>query len=437
MNRKLQSSFGGLLVFLPPFLKYNNILMVWRRGVLVLAVLAAARAEIGQHFTAKDVEPFLMDLSQESSLGIAECRLSDSRFIEEDHPVVALASYPRSGNTMTRYLVEKASGIVTGAVTMDGRLRSGGLKGEGKRRGSIMVKTHEPIFPKTPILATSAAATIYMARDPFRAIVSYYDFVGTGTHDQSRREALKDWSSKPAREFQATALRDAERVGRHFAFWATMAGLRGSSHAKKVAGMDTHTMPVLWARYEDVTNRTSRRNEVELLRILGFAGLNPAEYGRRVRCAVTLGTDLPYAPKKTTDKGESNACTNPEVTRECVLRATNFSAVAETVDRRKHPVSTASFRSPLCDSAVQACLAADCSLRFFPPATLRAMLARPLFRAFLEQYSYRLELLDLTKEDALVRQWMSEFSRKNGRMEAMKQHEKGIILGATRDWWNC
>lgn len=56
--------------------------------------------------------------------------------------VVLLASFPGSGNTWTRYLLEQYSGILTGSVYYDVKLFSE-LRGEGVYDGTVIaIKTH-------------------------------------------------------------------------------------------------------------------------------------------------------------------------------------------------------------------------------------------------------------------------------------------------------
>ncbi|XP_013402580.1 WSC domain-containing protein 2 [Lingula anatina] len=65
-------------------------------------------------------------------------------FSKHDLPRVALASYPGSGNTWVRHLVQQATGIVTGSEYLDMGLSSAGMIGEGYNgSNAIMIKTHE------------------------------------------------------------------------------------------------------------------------------------------------------------------------------------------------------------------------------------------------------------------------------------------------------
>lgn len=67
------------------------------------------------------------------------------RFINgEDRYPVALASYPGSGNTWVRGLLQEVTGLCTGGVYCDVTLRQNGFPGEGIRSGVVLaVKTHQ------------------------------------------------------------------------------------------------------------------------------------------------------------------------------------------------------------------------------------------------------------------------------------------------------
>ena len=74
---------------------------------------------------------------------------SDCRFLPEmgRHPV-ALVSAEGSGNTWTRGLLERATGICTGFIFCDKVMRAHGYVGENIRSGKVLVvKTHS-VYPK-------------------------------------------------------------------------------------------------------------------------------------------------------------------------------------------------------------------------------------------------------------------------------------------------
>ena len=113
--------------------------------------------------------------------------------------VTALASFPGSGNTWVRTLLEKATGVCTGSYACDMSLRFAGFTGEGIQSSNVLVvKTHEA----KPHWAEFNSA-IVLVRNPLDAIVSDWnryvanDFqhrtTHLGTHTQ---KAPKEYFSK-------------------------------------------------------------------------------------------------------------------------------------------------------------------------------------------------------------------------------------------------
>ena len=86
-------------------------------------------------------------------------------------PIVALGSFPGSGNSWVRELLESATGIYTGAVYCDGSFVAAGMIGEGVTTENVIaVKSHDsPSKTKSRINHTRA---IYIVRSPFRSFLS-------------------------------------------------------------------------------------------------------------------------------------------------------------------------------------------------------------------------------------------------------------------------
>lgn len=84
--------------------------------------------------------------------------------------VVALVSYPGSGNTWLRYLLQQVTGIVTGSIYMDYGLRMHGFPAENVTDGSVLVvKTHEA----PPADLNKFQSAILLIRNPRNAILMY------------------------------------------------------------------------------------------------------------------------------------------------------------------------------------------------------------------------------------------------------------------------
>ena len=105
----------------------------------------------------------------------------DCRFLPEMGRVpVALPSSGGSGNTWTRGLLEKATGICTGFVMCDAVMRSCGYVGESIKSGKVLVvKTHS-LMPKWKGANNSRAnlndacygSAVFILRSPFNAAIA-------------------------------------------------------------------------------------------------------------------------------------------------------------------------------------------------------------------------------------------------------------------------
>ncbi|XP_077980652.1 sialate:O-sulfotransferase 1-like [Glandiceps talaboti] len=116
-----------------------------------------------------------------------------------NHPYTALASFPGSGNTWLRHLLEISTGIYTSSPYYDGTLYDGGFLGEGldhKEGRTVVAKTHE-FYP----IKSDFKTAIVLIRNPFDAFVADFnrikgDHVGFANsesfHEQSWYEYVLD-----------------------------------------------------------------------------------------------------------------------------------------------------------------------------------------------------------------------------------------------------
>ena len=84
----------------------------------------------------------------------------------------------------------------------DQRLFQAGWQGEGRYRvddGVLFVKTHEPMFPQYARADFAPARAIYLVRNPFDAIRSYFHLEVGGDHDQSLNDTEYSWLVAPWR----------------------------------------------------------------------------------------------------------------------------------------------------------------------------------------------------------------------------------------------
>ena len=88
-------------------------------------------------------------------------------------PSVALASYPGSGNSWVRQLLESATGIYTGAIYCDTAYVAIGMIGEYvDTRNVLATKTHSA--PSTSLLG-QYDKVIYLVRNPFSTILAEHN----------------------------------------------------------------------------------------------------------------------------------------------------------------------------------------------------------------------------------------------------------------------
>ena len=108
---------------------------------------------------------------------------------------VFLMSYPRSGNSYLRQLLEKATGIVTGSDSRSNRTLAAslircGFNGEGVVDSSVwVVKSHYP--ERMGYVKCRGQRVILLVRNPFDAIESYFHMGLTNTHDKMLANEVK------------------------------------------------------------------------------------------------------------------------------------------------------------------------------------------------------------------------------------------------------
>jgi hypothetical protein len=109
-----------------------------------------------------------------------------------------LTSYPRSGNTLLRNLIERITNIITGSDTRPDRTLSKSLAlhhnliGEGITQSKFtpVIKTHYP--ERKGYMPYHAHRIILLVRNPYDAIDSYWNMCCTNTHTESVVEDIYD-----------------------------------------------------------------------------------------------------------------------------------------------------------------------------------------------------------------------------------------------------
>ncbi|XP_063602795.1 sialate:O-sulfotransferase 1-like [Penaeus indicus] len=141
----------------------------------------------------------------------ATCSQFRTRF-GQGLPRTYLVSFPGSGNTWVRYLLEAASGIFTGSVYTDREIQKAGYLGEADKPDSgrtLVQKSHGTAL----ILAKNTMKTRYevispdlpsvlIIRNPAKALLSYWKYIkvkGKGKHTQQVSE--KSFQTKEFHNF--------------------------------------------------------------------------------------------------------------------------------------------------------------------------------------------------------------------------------------------
>ena len=114
-----------------------------------------------------------------------ECSQYGTRFVvRHSLQTRALVSFPGSGNTWTRYLLEAATGVFTGSVYNDPGIIKAGHYGEAREYSdgsTILQKTHRSLMmPKSKMFGGRGVLVI---RNPYKAIISFYNWART--HSQT------------------------------------------------------------------------------------------------------------------------------------------------------------------------------------------------------------------------------------------------------------
>ncbi|XP_077986099.1 sialate:O-sulfotransferase 2-like [Glandiceps talaboti] len=124
-----------------------------------------------------------------------QCNVSLSP--EHTHPPIALASFPGSGNTWVRHLIEQATGLYTGSIY-------GRFKGEtidytlGR---TLTVKIHG-------MMTSLFDAAILLIRDPYKAMLAEFNRqragkTGIASHSDFRSEAWQEFVNVHQKKWKA------------------------------------------------------------------------------------------------------------------------------------------------------------------------------------------------------------------------------------------
>lgn len=136
----------------------------------------------------------------EKKLGPASSQMITNDQLKRYGGHISLTSFPRSGNSFTRSIVERITGNVTGSDVRPDRalsvaLRKKGFMGEGSVNSNVeVVKTHFPERSGWKLYSCDRA--ILVIRNPFDAVNSYFNFILTSSHTKTVKDSeysMKRW----------------------------------------------------------------------------------------------------------------------------------------------------------------------------------------------------------------------------------------------------
>lgn len=203
---------------------------------------------------------------------------------------VAFNTYPRSGNSMLRKLMEQMTGAFTGGTVRlhtATSLQCMGLAGEEITDDRVwIVKAHHPgLMPD--VIPFDSHKVICCIRNPIDVFVSFASLVNTLSH-----------SAQPDYEYH----KDFPQ------WWDYWVKYNAELHAKYFNTMIRHCTtegknPIYFVRYEDLCNNKQEELEGVMKFLLGVPDLKGTNAQRRIEQIVAdKGASQPYRLKATTGK---------------------------------------------------------------------------------------------------------------------------------------
>ena len=270
------------------------------RNLLLWLVVAVVLAMVFQNFSGgasagRDVaySDFIEDmLAKRTDEQLQGLRIPEPRLFEYepgrpelDHDLLALVSYPRSGNTLLRAYLEKITGIATGSGgQMHDRLiralREGGFHGETITDKRVaVVKTHSP--ERSGLNAFEASRAILLVRNPLDVLVSQFCMVATASHHLSISDA--DWSRQELRQIFEDFVRQEITVWVDFhEFWIKM----------------RDRIPIHIVRYEDLIEQPQEPLERLSKFVLAAEDISATKAQKLVEIAAAEARPENYRPRE-------------------------------------------------------------------------------------------------------------------------------------------
>jgi len=217
----------------------------------------SGRKQIGQRFIMKKMKkPRVIEAKNSSEI---HCKLIQEsakrkRFLEKNELQhlgghIALASFPSSGGSLARALIERSTGIWTGSDVKEYEQKN--FAGEGVRHEAVwIVQTH---WPDRPAPSFSVRRAVVLVRNPMHVMVTWFNMMATG----ARNRTLPKLVYKRYRSVWESFVKHELKVWTSFHdYWLK----------QKIA-----EVPVLVVRLEDLLG--PRRDEV-IDDVVAFAGAN-------------------------------------------------------------------------------------------------------------------------------------------------------------------
>jgi len=196
-----------------------------------------------------------------------------------------LVSYPCSGNSWLRLLLEYSSGVFTGSRYNDRTLGTSSLlPGEGIDSARVLVvKSHD----FQPWFLHKKHKIIWLLRNPFDVIWSHFQLASTANHTGLivRQELASDAARA---KFVQFAFREMKLWTEHSLWMLTLCNSPGIVLDRNSRYSQLPEFQPLVVLYSNLRQNTTR----ELTTVLEFLGLQQKQFARRLDCAVELAEDI-------------------------------------------------------------------------------------------------------------------------------------------------
>ncbi|XP_078485224.1 sialate:O-sulfotransferase 2-like [Ciona intestinalis] len=171
--------------------------------------------------------------------GLEDPICEKKRFLPPHPDLVALISFPGSGNTWLRHLLEQATGIYTGSVYTDKDMYNKGFLGEmedSKSGRTLLVKDH--IYTDKRISLFDYSSVVLLVRNPFKALVAEFN----------RRKSQNHVGFAKPEDFRSTD-------------WSSYATSMAAEWLNTIAEVFRSGIPVRMVYYEDLLSHTPEEIE--------------------------------------------------------------------------------------------------------------------------------------------------------------------------------